>query len=176
MSTSLSDRDPDAVKTRVSAKHVAVMAVFIALAAVGSLIKFPSGVGTIALDSAPGYLVALGFSGWMGAVCAGVGHLLSAGLTGFPLSLPVHSAIAIGMAVSAWLISPFRRCGKFGWVMGCIAAVIWTTFILNLIMVPIAGWAAYVANLLPLLVASIINVTIAACAWLVLRGTHLLDQ
>jgi riboflavin transporter len=81
-------------KTFWTPKRVARMAIFIALAAVGALIKFSSPTGTVALDAAPGFFSAVAF-GWLeGGIVAVFGHILTAATTGFPLGLPIHLVIA----------------------------------------------------------------------------------
>ena len=111
---SISDRAPDqANASPVSARKLAIMAIFIALSAVGSLIKIPSPLGSIGLDSAPGFFAAVAFGGWVGFIVIAVGHILSAAIVGFPLTLPVHLAVAAGMGVCALV---FRWLGRKGLV------------------------------------------------------------
>jgi hypothetical protein len=58
-------------------KRMVVMAFFIALSVVGAMLKIPSPTGTVALDSAPGFLGAA-LLGWReGALIAALGHLIS---------------------------------------------------------------------------------------------------
>lgn len=171
----LEDRPHDQGTYGLSARKLAIMAVFIALSAVGALIKIPSPVGTVALDAAPGFFIAIGFGGWMGAVVAAIGHLLTAGITGFPLTLPVHLAIAAGMAACAWIFGWFGRKGTAGLVIGFVLAVIVNCPVLALIMVPIGGWPLYLASLPSLAIGSVVNLAIAAIAYLSLRNTRLLS-
>ena len=90
-------------------KQVARMAVLVALSGVGAFIKIPSPTGTVALDSAPGYLGALAFGSKEGALIAALGHLLSAGTVGFPLSLPLHLFVAAQMALFAAVFGYLQR-------------------------------------------------------------------
>jgi uncharacterized membrane protein len=143
------------------------MAIFVALSAVGALIKIPSPTGTVALDSCPGYFSAVSF-GWLeGGIVAAVGHVLTAATTGFPLGVPIHILIAAEMAAFA---------AAFWWVnsrVGIAPAVIVATFlngvVASFIMVPIGGMGLAVALLAPLTVASAINVIIAAAAHAVVK-------
>ncbi len=171
----LEDRLPDQANRGLSARKLAIMAIFIALSAVGALIKIPSPVGTVALDAAPGFFVAIGFGGWLGAVVAAIGHLLTAGITGFPLTLPVHLASAVGMAACAWVYGWFGRKGPVGLVIGFVLAVIINAPVLGLIMVPIGGWALYVAALPSLAIGAVVNLAIATLAYQALRKTRLLS-
>ncbi|MCG8616904.1 MAG: ECF transporter S component, partial [Desulfobacterales bacterium] len=76
----LSDNTPD--RSSVSVKEVAFTAIFIALSAVGAMIKIPSPVGTIGLDSGPGYFCGLAFGYRTGSLVIFIGHLLTAGIVG----------------------------------------------------------------------------------------------
>ncbi len=174
---SLSDHAPDqGKKSLVSARQLAIMAIFIALSAVGSLIKIPSPLGSIGLDSAPGYFAALAFGGWIGFIVIAVGHLLSAAIVGFPLTLPVHIAVALGMGICAvvfrWL---GRRGGPVWLVVAVVVAALLNSFALGLIVLPIGGWGMYVASVPSLLVAAVVNLVIAAIAYYAVRNSKLLN-
>ncbi|HWR45755.1 ECF transporter S component [Sporomusa sp.] len=62
-------------------------ALFIALSFIGANVKV---LGSIAFDSLPGFLGTLVLGPAYGAVIGAAGHFLTAVLSGFPLSLPVH--------------------------------------------------------------------------------------
>lgn len=170
---SLPHQSADARTARVSARTVAIMAVFIALSAVGALVKIPSPTGTVAFDATPGYFVALAFGGPMGFVVIALGHILTAAMAGFPYTLPVHLAIAVGMGICALLLRWIgHRAGMLGLVLGSVAAVLFNTFGVALVVVPTGGWGAYLGVLPSLLVGSVLNVAIAAVAWYSLRKTR----
>ena len=138
------------------------LAVLIALAAVGAMIKIPSPTGTVALDAAPGFLAALHFGPAPGGIVAGLGHLASAGIVGFPLGLPLHLFIALQMVVVAILIgyANLRLNTVCAVIIGIIANGIAApaTFIL----IPSFGLPFFSAMVVPLLVASAINVVVAS--------------
>lgn len=71
-------------------------ALLIALCAIGGQIHF--GVYSIGFDSSPAFVGALMLGPVAGAVLGALGHLATAASTGFPLSVPIHVAIAIIMA------------------------------------------------------------------------------
>lgn len=171
----LEERAHDQSAGGLSARKLAIMAIFIALSAVGALIRIPSPVGTVALDAAPGFFVALGFGGWMGAVVALVGHLLTAAITGFPLTLPVHLVIGVGMGACAWVFGWLGRKGTAGLVAGFVLALLINSPVLALIMLPMGGWALYIATVPSLAVGAAVNLAIATIAYLPLRKTRLLS-
>jgi len=170
---------PDLKKSRWTVKRIAILIIFIALSAVGSLVRIPSPFGTTSLDSCPGFFSALAFGYAEGAIVIAIGHLLSSGIVGFPLSLPVHLVIAVGMAIVAIL---FRFIAiKLGrnTLLGLIIAAILGS-ILNVasgaMVVPFIGWGVYVAIIPMLSVAAVINVVIAAVAYFSVRNTKLLAR
>lgn len=171
----LDQRPADKAAQPFSARKLAVLAIFIALSAVGALIKIPSPVGTVALDAAPGFFVAIGFGGWMGAVVAAVGHLLTSAVVGFPLTLPMHLGIAAGMALCAFVYGWLGRKGTVGLVLGFVLAAIINSFVLGLLMLPIGGWPLYTATIIPLLIGAVVNLATSTIAYLLLRKTNLLD-
>ena len=173
---SLTDHAPDRVTTAppFSVRKLAIMAVFIALSAVGSLVKIPSPLGTVGLDSAPGFFAALAFGGWVGFIVIAVGHVLGAAIVGFPLTLGVHLAIAAGMGGCALA---FRWLGKRGlaWlVVAVVVAALLNSFVLGLIVLPIGGWGMYIASVPSLLIGAVINLVIAAAAYWAVRDSTLL--
>lgn len=171
---SLDQRPAERSSQPLSARKLAVMAIFIALSAVGALIKIPSPVGTVGLDAAPGFFVAIGFGGWVGAVVAAIGHLLTSAVVGFPLTLPVHLVIAAGMAGCAFVFGWLGRKGRTGLVLGFVVAALLNSVVLGLIMIPIGGVPLYLATIVPLLIGAVVNLAIATVAYLTLRNTRLL--
>ena len=176
MSTNLQDNG-NLKKSSWSAKRIAIIAIFVALSAVGAMIKIPSPIGSIGLDSFPGYFCALAFGFPEGAIVIAIGHILSAAVTGFPLTIPFHIAIAVSMGVVACI---FRLIGRGGTVAHVVVAVIvasiLNSFGLAFWLLPIGGWALYVANIVSLLVASAVNSIIAAIAYFSLRNTKLVRK
>lgn len=141
--------------------EITLLAVFIALAAVGANIKV---MGSIAFDSLPAFLAAMLIGGRNGAIAGAAGHLFSALLAGFPMTLPLHLVIAAEMAaicyITGWLVQK-RNCRI--WV-AAIPAFILNAFISPLIVAvwPGMGWSVCVALLIPLTIAAAANVAGAA--------------
>lgn len=164
-------------KKKVSGKTIAVIAIFIALSAVGALIKIPSPIGSIGLDSCPGYFCALAFGGGVGAIVIAIGHLLSAAVVGFPLSIPLHLVIAVLMALWALVFRLVaRNVKKIGLPLAIVVAALLNSVVTGLLLIPIGGWALYVANIIPLLVASAVNAIIAGIAYFSVRNTKLVNK
>ena len=98
--------------------RTARLAIFSALSVVGSLIKIPSPVGSLAFDSFPGFFVALLFGPAEGALVSGLGHIATAATSGFPLGI-LHIPIAIGMALAAAAIGLLNKMHKSLGVYTC---------------------------------------------------------
>lgn len=171
----LSERTESA-RSNTTVTMLAVIAVFVALSAVGSLVKIPSPLGTVAFDSAPGFFVGIAFGGVPGAIVALIGHLITAAMTGFPLTLPMHLIIAVGMGLCAWAFGVLGRRGNVGLVIGFVVAAVLNSFVLGLIVLPIGGVAMYTGMSISLLVGAIANLAVATIAYLALRNTRLLRR
>jgi uncharacterized membrane protein len=154
-------------------RRVARMAIFIALAAVGALIKIPSPTGTVALDAAPGYFSAVAF-GWLeGGIVAALGHLLTAATAGFPLGLPVHLIVAAEQF--AWAAIFWFLKDKVNIWVGAVVAVLCNGLLGALVVIPIGGVGLYVTLLPGLLVGSAVNVILAALAYLGVAKSKLIQ-
>ena len=156
----------------LSVKKVATMAVFIALSAVGALIKIPSPVGTIGLDSAPGYFCGLAFGYLEGALVIFVGHLLTAGIVGFPLGLPLHLFIALQLVL--WVLAFRWISQKFGAIPGTLAAILLNGVVSAFTMVFVGGMGAALGTMPFLLVGAAINLIIARLSHRVVKAGKLI--
>ncbi len=147
----------------------------IALAAVGGMIKLPAIVGSVALDSLPGYFAALSIGPGPGAIVAAFGHLASALVAGFPLTLPFHLLVAVVMAAIGASTAVVRRAAG---IWGAVAWAVLTNgvaapFLLSLVPNPL-GRSLFAVMLVPLVAASAINVGLAAAAHAALRRAKVL--
>ncbi|MFC0297980.1 ECF transporter S component [Geobacillus jurassicus] len=139
-------------------RRFAWIAVCLALSVIGSFIKLPTFVGSIALDSAPALVAAAVLGPRAGAAVAGLGHLVSALIGGWPLG-PFHWLVALEMAgLGALFAAIYGR----GWKLG--SAVVF--FIGNAFAAPLPlavsfGWPFVFAVIPPLSTAAAINVLIA---------------
>jgi uncharacterized membrane protein len=151
------------------------LAIFTALSAVGSLIKIPSPIGSVAFDSAPGFFVAL-FSGPLeGAAVCGIGHLATATVSGFPLGY-LHIPIAFGMALAGAAVGFMNKLNR---QLGFIPAIITGVAINTLMVFPMAplldadanvGWLIAVGFAPFLLLGATLNVAVAVLAYIGVRG------
>ncbi len=139
-------------------RRLAWLAVCLALSAVGSFIKLPTFVGSIALDSAPALVAAAILGPRAGAAVAGIGHLISAWLGGWPIG-PFHWLIALEMAALGAL---FALLYQRGWKIGSAAVfIIGNACFAPLPLAASFGWSFVLAVIPPLSIAALINVLIA---------------
>ena len=136
------------------------MAMFIAISGVGAMIKIPSPTGTVALDSAAAYYAALALGYKQAAIIAIFGHLFSGLTVGFTLTLPLHLLIAAQMA---FYVMAFRWLSKqVNLVVGVVGATLLNGILAPAIFIPLFGTGFFFAMVIPLLVASFINILLAA--------------
>ena len=153
-------------------KRLSIMAIFIALSAVGALIKIPSPVGTIGMDSAPGFFSALAFGGLTGAIVIAFGHLLTAAVIGFPMTIPIHLYIALQMAL--WAVVYRWVNEKLGLIPAVIVGIILNGVVSAFAMLPMMGMGG-VLGLMPFLViGAALNVIISAVAYKAIKGSRLI--
>ena len=84
---------------KINTKILVIMSLLIALSFIGSYLRI---FGTIAFDSLPGFLAALLLGPIYGAAIGFLGHIFTALNSGFPLSFPLHFAIAVSMAITMY--------------------------------------------------------------------------
>lgn len=138
-------------------KIIVLMGLFIALSFVGANIKVPSPTGTVAFDSAPGFLAALFLGPIYGAITAALGHIFTSLFAGFPLSFPIHLYIALQMAVFAAIYS---YISKRNLVLGTIVAIFLNGVGAPALFIPFRNFGIpfFAAMVIPLLVGSFANI------------------
>jgi hypothetical protein len=94
----------------MSARNLAIAALFVSLSAVGGMVKIPLGIASIALDAVPALVAVLFLSPPLAGTIAAFGHLASALYGGFPLG-PFHAIIAIEMWAAIWLFGTLHAKG-----------------------------------------------------------------
>jgi len=148
----------------MTTRRLTYFALFIALSAVLANVKF---MGSIALDSLPAFFAAV----FMGPIAGGfiglLGHLISAMLSGFPLTWPIHTVIAALMFISVYIfgrIYPHVN-QAISFIVGVFFNAVLSTFISVWVMGLMNGTGfnmALVKMLMPtLLIASSISVALA---------------
>ena len=144
---------------------VARITVFAALSVVGSFIQLPSPVSTVALDSAPGFFVALYFGPLDGFCVFGLGHMATAIVHGFPLGI-LHLPIALGLALAGAAVGAINR--KWS-VFPAVAAGIAINTALVVSAIPVLGIGATLSFTPFLFVAACINGALGAFVYVAIR-------
>ncbi|MGM0420095.1 MAG: ECF transporter S component [Bacillota bacterium] len=129
------------------------------MAALGAYIIIPGPTGSIALDSAPGFIAVIILGPGEGAVVLGLGHLLSAVRAGMPLG-PAHFLIAFLMAAIAPVYSyVWKKAGPVG---AGFVGVLMNGVVINGALIPVFGAAFFWTLLLPLSLAAALNIFMAS--------------
>ncbi len=147
---------------RSSLYRLTAVSLATALSAVGAFLKVPGPVGSIALDSWPGYLSVL-VLGPEGATVAFTGHLASALTAGLPLGLPLHCAIAIEMVFCSLAFGWVKA--RLGAIAGALAAVFLNALAAPAILLPWLGKGLVASLILPLFLAASMNVVAALAVY-----------
>ncbi|OCL26143.1 ECF transporter S component [Orenia metallireducens] len=133
------------------------VSLLIALSAVGAYLKFPSPIGSIALDSLPGYLGVLLLGGAKGSIILIIGHLISALTASLPLG-PIHLIIALLMGVSSLIFGYLIDKNR---VLATVIAIIYNGIIIPALLIPILGLGFFIGIVPMLLLASGVNIGLA---------------
>lgn len=166
----MTQTNPQIQKHLSKTKRVAAMAIFTALAVVGSYLTIPSPIASLAFDSCAGFFAALYFGLYEGAFVCGVGHLATAVVHGFPYGW-LHLPIALAMALAGISIALAVKMNKnWGFIPGIVAAIIINT----VVVFPLAPWLGGLVGAVALVPALVfgasVNAVIAAVAYVGVRG------
>lgn len=151
-------------------KKLTFTAIILALCIIGANIKL---MGSVALDSFPAFFGAVALGPVAGAFLGLFGHLFSAMLSGFPLTLPVHLIIGFCMMITMAVYGFIRRGGRsMEWQYIILSDVV--GYILNVplelvLLYPILKQTVYV-YFVPLTIASIVNIIIAEVVYILLKS------
>jgi uncharacterized membrane protein len=154
-------------------KEIVLTSLFIALSFIGANIKV---MGSIAFDSMPGFLGALLLGPAYGAFIGMMGHLLTALLSGFPLSFPVHIVIMIDMAATMAIFSlVYRKVAEdeefslkaitLAGVLGVIMNGPVSLLMLTPLLLPVIGLAGMIAYLPVLSGIAALNIVLACLVY-----------
>ncbi len=142
----------------MSIKRLVLLSLMIALSAVGAYIVIPSPIGTVALDSAPGYLSSLLLGGISGGLVLFTGHLISALKIGFPLGI-IHLLIAFLMGGCGLAFSYLTT--KTNYYLSSLVVIILNGVIITALLIPFTGYGFFLSMVFPLLLGSAVNVILA---------------
>ncbi|MGX7148589.1 ECF transporter S component [Enterococcus ureasiticus] len=142
-------------------KQLTLTAMFIALSVIGSMFKI---TGSIALDSLPGFVGTVFLGPRIGFLLGSFGHLASATIAGFPLTIPVHLITAGLMACCLFCYGTIRDKVTNRYSINRFLAIM-LAYLINtplslLFLYPLLGKIVYVL-FLPLSVASLLNLILA---------------
>jgi uncharacterized membrane protein len=152
---------------------IARIAIFTALAVVGSFIK-PDPTSSIAFDSFAGFIVALLFGATEGALVCGFGHLATSVISGFPMGI-LHVPIALGMAIAGAAIGSTNKLNRAAFIPALIIGVaINTTMVFPLapMLGPTFDVGLTVATAIApgLLIVASLNALLAGIVYIAVRG------
>ncbi|NBI06483.1 ECF transporter S component [Senegalia massiliensis] len=158
---------------KITTTKLTYSGVLIALSFIGAMIKYPG--TTIALDSMPGFFASIFLGPVYGAVVAGLGHLLTAMTSGFPLSLPMHLEVMALMAFTAFVfgkvyIKGFKILSNVVAIIlnGPISAFI-AGILASILALPFSGMALFMAIVIPLTLASMLNIIAASTLFEIIK-------
>ena len=159
-------------------KKLVLTALFIALSFIGANIKI---MDTIAFDAMPGFLGALLIGPVYGAFIGSVGHFLTALTSGFPMTLPVHLIIMLGMAVTMFVFGyVYNHFSKKNYVVAVVLSLIAGVLIngplllivLAPILIPTLGKVAFIGMFPVLSFVAALNIIIAQGIYKVLPNKY----
>ncbi|SFD45009.1 alpha-ribazole transporter [Bacillus sp. OV194] len=141
------------VKPMLNRKFTIFIA-FLSLSVAGSFIKIPAIVGSVAFDSMPALAAGALMSPLAGMAVGCIGHLMSAGLSGFPLG-PLHLLIAVQMGLLSFCFGIlYRRNFKMAAIL---VFIVGNGIAAPLCFWPVLGKAAVLAFIPGLVVAAVLN-------------------
>ena len=142
----------------MNGKKISLLALMIALSAVGASIKIPAVIDSVALDALPALLAAALLGVRAGAITGALGHLLSALIGGFPLG-PMHLLIALEMAVLVWVFGLFYKQNKK--ILALFIFILGNAFVAPIPFIFLMNMGFYVAIVPSLLIGSALNSVLA---------------
>ena len=154
------------MKTKLSVKFITLCGFFIALSVAGAFLK-PFG-NSIAFDSLPAFLAASMLGPLAGALTGLLGHLISAGISGFPFTFPIHLIVAVEMALVMIIYAFLAK--KINIVVSAVIAVVLNGIAATALLIPMLGTLFFIAMAGPLTLVAAINVVLAVMVHRALAG------
>lgn len=124
----------------------------------------------------PGFFAALFLSPWVGALVAGIGHIVTAALRGFYMTIIIHLLIGLEMAFCAYIFGwIFRKSnGIFASIVAIIVNGPVSLLIISLFSTILglenSGWIFYGSLIIPLTIVSSANIILAYILYIVLKN------
>lgn len=155
------------MRMKITTKSLVLAGLFIALSVILAQPMFKIPATSIGLDAMPAFFGAATIGPVLGGGIGAIAHLISAVFTGFPFTLPVHAAVAAMMFLSCFAYGFVRvKTNRYlavivGIVMNgpvSLAVAAWMSSILGL---GFAGMIMFTTLLVPLTIASSVNVITA---------------
>lgn len=160
---------------QIKTKQITLMGLLIAMCVVGGMIKIPNvASNSIAFDSLPAFLGTLILGGVPGMILGFLGHMASAAAGGFYLTVPIHILVAIQMSLIMLVFNFAFK--KFNLIIAIIVGIILNGIIspAMFILIPGCGSAFFIKSVMPLLLASAVNVIFAGIIYRLLVKTKVL--
>lgn len=142
----------------MTTKKMSLLALFIALSIIGSMIKIPAIIGSVALDVFPALFAAVLIGRRSGAFVAGMGHLVSAMIAGMPLG-PMHVLVAVEMMIIVWVFSYIYESGRK--MLSAFVFIVMNSLLAPLPFAFILSLAFYVSIIPSLIIGSLVNIVLA---------------
>ncbi len=158
---------------KLSIKEMVTGAMLMALAVVLSYPMFKI-LGSIGIDAVPAYFGAAFIGPMVGGLVGGFAHIISAMLTGFPYTLPVHIAVMLMMFVTCYIYGVVREktnryiASVVGVILNGPITLFVSAYMSQFLGLEFAGMAMFTFLFGPLLIASIVNVVIAEVLYSIL--------
>lgn len=149
---------------KMNVKHLVLMGLCIALSYIGAMIKIQQ---TIAFDALPAFFAAILLGPIAGGIVGLIGHLLTALLSGFPLSLPIHLVVGGMMFVSCASFGfVYKKSNKVvavlvGVIMNGPISLAVAAIVFDLFITSGAGFGMFLGMILVLTIAAAANVILA---------------
>ncbi len=166
---------------RISTKNIATCGMLIAASFILANVKI---MGSIAFDSLPAFVGGLLLGPVAGAIIGATAHLLTALLSGFPFTLPVHLIVAVMMAVTVASFTHTYRSveKKYNPWLGMVAATVVGVLLngpicialLSQLLLPMMGKAGLLSLLAVLSAAACANIILAFAVYIAIYkiGKH----
>lgn len=139
---------------KLNLRTLCLLALFCALCALGAQVHIYS---SVALDALPAFLAAFLLGGVPGAIVGVLGHLLTALVSGFPMTVPLHLVVAVEMAAICYVAGQLAR--KRSWWLAAGVAFVLNALVSPLVLLvwPGMGMAVFLVLLPSLALGSAIN-------------------